>query len=80
MMRSNYHFKFPCRFDLLNGEKKVASVVAQSMVMDNNSIVKTMRGAVDYDFSRISLQLSNSVEKSLIEGRHDAYLLEVNSD
>lgn len=76
MMRSNYSFKFPCSFDLFNGSRKVATVIATSLVMDNNSVVMTMKGTMDYDYSRISLTLEMPVEVSLIDGRCDAYLLQ----
>ena len=77
MMRSNYSFKFPCSFELFNGKTKVADVEATSFVLDNNSIVLTINGSMDRGFSGISLTLKERVEKRLMEGRHDAYLLPV---
>lgn len=79
MMRSGYTLTVPCTFNLFNGEKKVATVVAESIVMDNNSIVMTKNSVVDKDFTRISLQLRDLVDKSLVEERNDAYLIEAAS-
>ena len=75
MMRAEYNVKFPCTFDLFHSAERVAGIVAESVVLDNSSIVMNMRGTIDPAFRRISFTLKERIDKSLIEGRLDACLL-----
>ena len=77
MMRSNYCFKCSCTSELFNGDVTVAVITATSFVLDNNSIVMTMSGVSANDHNRVSLTLNERIETKFVEGRYDAYLLEV---